>query len=289
MRRGDGDSIAPGYDEELDAARDLARHGADAIAAFQERQRQETDIPTLKVKQNKVFGYYIEVSTRYLDRVPERYRRKQTISTGERYIDDELASLADAIEKALFASDHREEQLVAALRERSAQHVAGLFAIAAALSELDLVQSFGELASSQGYARPEMLEADNHLLDLRACRHPVVEQLSHEAFVPNDLVLGVEGERLIVLTGPNMGGKSTVMRQAALSVLMAQAGLRAGAAHVGASDRIFTRVGASDDLAQGRSTFMVEMTETANIFITPPPRAWSSLMRSVAGRRPSMA
>ena len=167
VRRGDGDSIAPGYDEELDAARDLARHGADAIAAFQERQRQETDIPTLKVKQNKVFGYYIEVSTRYLDRVPERYRRKQTISTGERYIDDELASLADALEKALFASDHREEQLVAALRERSAQHVAGLFAIAAALSELDLVQSFGELASSQGYARPEMLEADNHLLDLR--------------------------------------------------------------------------------------------------------------------------
>ena len=267
VRRGDGDSIAPGYDEELDAARDLARHGADAIAAFQERQRQETDIPTLKVKQNKVFGYYIEVSTRYLDRVPERYRRKQTISTGERYIDDELASLADAIEKALFASDHREEQLVAALRERSAQHVAGLFAIAAALSELDLVQSFGELASSQGYARPEMLEADNHLLDLRACRHPVVEQLSHEAFVPNDLVLGVEGERLIVLTGPNMGGKSTVMRQAALSVLMAQAGsfVPAHSARLALRDRIFTRVGASDDLAQGRSTFMVEMTETANI------------------------
>jgi DNA mismatch repair protein MutS len=267
VRRGDSDSIAPGYDEELDAARNLARHGAEAIASFQQRQRQETGIPTLKVKQNKVFGYFIEVSTRYLDKAPERYRRKQTISTGERFIDDELASLADAIERALHASDQREEQLVAALRDRASQHVDQLFEIAGRLSELDLAQSFGQLAVTDSYTRPELTDASDQMIDLRACRHPVVEQLSAEAFVPNDLCIGTGSERLIVLTGPNMGGKSTVMRQAALAVILAQAGsfVPASTAKLALRDRIFTRVGASDDLAQGRSTFMVEMTETANI------------------------
>jgi DNA mismatch repair protein MutS len=267
VRRGDGDSLALGFDPELDAARKLARNGAAAIEDFAQRQRDETGIPTLKVKQNRVFGYFIEVSSRYLSRVPERYRRKQTISTGERYIDDELASLESAIAQALGASDGREEQLFAELRAAAADQVLAIYEAAKLLSELDLAQSFAELAVAQNYCRPELLSASSQLIDLQACRHPVVEQMSAEPFVPNDVKLGGGAERLIVLTGPNMGGKSTLMRQVALSVLLAQAGcyVPAAAARIALRDRIFTRVGASDDLAQGRSTFMVEMTETANI------------------------
>ena len=267
VRRGDGDSIADGYDQNLDQARNLARHSAEAIEAFAAAQIEATGIPTLKVKQNKVFGYFIEVSNRYTDKVPDHYRRKQTIATGERYIEDELDGLAEAIQAAQTESDALEAELFQSLRDRAAGLAGAIFEGAQLLAELDLAACFADLADRHGYVRPEILPADDHVVELRASRHPVVERSTTEPFVANDIVLGKGGKRLIILTGPNMGGKSTVMRQVALSVLMGQAGcfVPAESARFALRDRIFTRVGASDDLSQGRSTFMVEMTETANI------------------------
>jgi DNA mismatch repair protein MutS len=267
VRRGDAESIAAGFDQTLDASRALATHGAAAIEAFQTRQRDATGIPTLKVRQNRVFGYFIEVSARYLERVPETYRRKQTIANGERYIDTELDELAAAIAAATGEADSREEELFRALREHAAEHVQALQRAAALLAELDLVACFAELAERFDYQRPQLLEADSQRLHLEGCRHPVVERNCPTPFVPNDLDLGGGAAALVILTGPNMGGKSTVMRQAAIAVLMGQAGafVAASKARFALRDRVFTRVGASDDLAGGRSTFMVEMTETANI------------------------
>jgi DNA mismatch repair protein MutS len=267
VRRGDAEAIAAGFDQALDASRTLATHGAEAIAAFQDRQREATGVPTLKVRQNRVFGYFIEVSARYLDRVPESYRRKQTIANGERYIDAELDQLAAAIAAATGEADSREEELFSALREHVAEHVPALQRAAALLAELDLVGCFAELAERFDYKRPQLLDPDSQRLHLEGCRHPVVERNCPTPFVPNDLDLGGGAAALVILTGPNMGGKSTVMRQAAIAVLMGQAGcfVAASAARFALRDRLFTRVGASDDLAGGRSTFMVEMTETANI------------------------
>ena len=267
VRRGDGDSIADGYDPTLDQARNLARHSAEAIEAFAAGQIEATGIPTLKVKQNKVFGYFIEVSNRYTDKAPEHYRRKQTIATGERYINDELDGLAEAIQAAETESDALEADLFQSLRNRAAALAGAIFQGAHLLAELDLAACFADLADRHGYVRPEILPAHEHVVELRASRHPVVERSTTEPFVANDIVLGKGGKRLIILTGPNMGGKSTLMRQVALSVLMGQAGcfVPAESARFALRDRIFTRVGASDDLSQGRSTFMVEMSETANI------------------------
>ncbi|MAO85153.1 MAG: DNA mismatch repair protein MutS [Myxococcales bacterium] len=267
VRRGDGDSVADGYDPKLDQARNLARHSAEAIESFAAAQIEATGIPTLKVKQNKVFGYFIEVSNRYTDKVPEHYRRKQTIATGERYINDELDGLAERIQAAETESDALEAELFHALRDRAARLVSVIFEGAQLLAELDLASCFAELADRHGYVRPEILPPEDHVVELRASRHPVVERNTTEPFVANDIALGKGGKRLIILTGPNMGGKSTLMRQVALSVLMGQAGcfVPAESARFALRDRIFTRVGASDDLSQGRSTFMVEMTETANI------------------------
>ncbi len=261
----EGGLLRRGMHEELDEVVLLAREGKGAIARMEARLREETGISSLKVKHNKVFGYFIEVTQANLDRVPERWHRKQTLANAERYITPELKEFED---KVLGADERRrqlEYELFTQLRTRVAAHVSRLQAAAAAVAWLDAIGSLAELAAQQRYCRPVIEEGA--VLDIVEGRHPVVESMvMDEPFVPNDLQLD-EDRSLAILTGPNMAGKSTVMRQAALIALMAQVGsfVPATRARVGICDRIFVRVGASDDLAHGRSTFMVEMSETALI------------------------
>ncbi len=262
----EGGLVPPGVDEELDELVALARGGRGTLAALEARERESTGIPSLKVRYNKVFGYFIEVTRAQLHKVPESYLRKQTLTNSERYITPELKELE---EKVLGADERRkalEQERFLELRGRLAPSVPRLQAIATAIAELDVYAGFADLAVDLRYVRP-VVDGSRDLV-LRAARHPVVEcQDLGESFVPNDLVLRPKDRRVVILTGPNMSGKSTAMRQVALIALMAQIGsyVPADSARVGICDRIFTRVGASDDLASGRSTFMVEMSETANI------------------------
>jgi len=263
----EGGLLRPGVNAELDELTGIASHGVGAMAALEERERAATGINSLKVRSNRVFGYYIEVTKANVHKVPKgRYQRKQTLSTGERYITTELKEL----EERLLGADERRKQLEYALfvelRDRVAEHTARLLALAKALAELDVLAALAEVAHRWRWTCPQVVEAPT--LELRGGRHPVVEaSLRDERFVPNDCVLDAEDRRLIVLTGPNMSGKSTVMRQVALSALLAQIGsfVPAETAVIGLCDRLFTRVGAADDLARGQSTFMVEMSETAAI------------------------
>lgn len=263
---GEGGLLRAGVDPELDELVGLSGDAKARIAAMEDRERESTGISSLKIRYNRVFGYYIEISNANLHKAPDRYLRKQTLSTGERYFTPELKEF----EEKVIGADERRKSLeldrFLALRAEIALAVPRLRAVAALIAELDVFGSFAEVAANNRFVRPEL---DNSTeLDIVAGRHPVVEQQSlSERFVPNDLRLGARGRRLLILTGPNMSGKSTVMRQAALLVLMAQIGsfVAADKARVGVCDRIFTRIGASDDLASGRSTFMVEMSETANI------------------------
>ena len=262
----EGGLIRPGVDADLDELMVLSRDGRSLIAATEAREREATGISSLKVRYNKVFGYFIEVSKANVHRAPDRYIRKQTLSNAERYITPELKELE---EKVLGADERRrslEHALFTAIREELSGSVSRLQVVAAAIAELDVLTALAEVASDLRYVRPVVDEGT--LLEIVAGRHPVVEQQDlGESFVPNDLSLGDSGRRLLIVTGPNMSGKSTVMRQAALIAILAQVGsfVPAESARVGICDRIFTRVGASDDLATGRSTFMVEMSETANI------------------------
>ncbi|MCB9778072.1 MAG: DNA mismatch repair protein MutS [Alphaproteobacteria bacterium] len=261
----EGGLIRSGRHDELDELTLLAREGKGAIARMEARLREETGITSLKVKHNKVFGYFLEVTQANFDRVPDSWHRKQTLANCERYITPELKEFE---EKVLGADERRKQleyALFTALRDRVADHVGRLQLLAGQLAWLDVVGSLGEVAAHRRYCRPVVDEGDE--LVITEGRHPVVEAMPmDEPFVPNDLRLGGP-RRLCILTGPNMAGKSTVMRQAALVALMAQCGsfVPAAAARVGLCDRIFVRVGASDDLAHGRSTFMVEMSETALI------------------------
>lgn len=261
----EGGLIRRGVHEELDEVVELSREGKGAIARIEARERKRTGIGSLKIKHNKVFGYFLEVTQAHFDKVPSDWMRKQTLSGVERYITPELKEFE---EKVLGADERRvalEYELFAALRGRVGARVSGLQAIARCIAWLDSIGSLAEVAATGRYCRPEV--DDSGRLELIAARHPVVEAMPmDEAFVPNDLVLDAQ-RRLVILTGPNMAGKSTVMRQVALCVLMAQVGsfVPAAQAHIGLCDRIFVRVGASDDLAHGRSTFMVEMSETALI------------------------
>ena len=261
----EGGMIRAGVHAELDEVSDLSRQGKGAIARMEARERERTGINSLKVKHNKVFGYFLEVTQANFDRVPDDWMRKQTLVNAERYITPELKEFE---EKVLGADERRkalEYALLVELRQRVAAQVARLQAAAAQVAWLDVVAGLAELAATSRYVRPVVDDGDR--LEIVAGRHPVVETMSlEESFVPNDLLLD-QGRRLVILTGPNMAGKSTIMRQAALIVLMAQCGsfVPAAQAHVGVADRIFVRVGASDDLAHGRSTFMVEMSETALI------------------------
>jgi DNA mismatch repair protein MutS len=265
----EGGVIAAGVDEELDRFRSLARDSKRHILALEAREKERTGISSLKIRYNKVFGYYLEVTRANQERVPADYIRKQTLVNAERYVTPEIKELEEQILSAEERQIHLEQEYFRRLTATVAAAARGLTALADALGTLDALAAFAEVAARQRYVRPRMQTAGEPLV-IREGRHPVVEQASRDVFVPNDAELdgGETGKaQIVLLTGPNMGGKSTYLRQVALIVLMAQAGsfVPAEEAAIGVVDRIFTRVGASDDLARGESTFMVEMIETANI------------------------
>ncbi len=261
----EGSYIRTGYNRQLDELRNVKSHGKALLAELEARERERTGIKTLKIGYNRVFGYYIEVSNSFRERVPYSYIRKQTISTGERYTSDELKTL----EAKILGSDEQalrlEEHLYGELLEILDRNIALLQKIAGAIAELDCLVSFATVAKENKYVRPQMTEED--ALEIEEGRHPVVEALSRERFVPNDCRMDGGENRTMILTGPNMAGKSTYLRQNALIVYMAHIGcfVPAKRAVIPLTDRIFTRIGASDNLILDRSTFMVEMTEVANI------------------------
>jgi DNA mismatch repair protein MutS len=262
---GEGDTIRPGSDPALDELRGLREGGRSYIAGLQARERQRTGIGSLKVGYNKVFGYYIEVTHANRDAVPADYERRQTLTTAERYVTPELKSYEEKVLTAEEEIARREARLFEELRDSVGAMIARLQQTAERVAAADALASFADVAAREGYARPEL--TDDFTLDLQASRHPVVERtMPKEAFIPNDVRLDA-GRQVMILTGPNMAGKSTILRQVGLAVLMAQAGsfVPARAATIGVVDRLFTRVGASDDLTRGQSTFLVEMSETAAI------------------------
>ncbi len=260
----DGGVIAPGFDPDLDELRSLKENAGNFLVELELREREQTGIPTLKVGFNRVHGYFIEVTKAQSDRVPETYIRRQTLKGAERYITPELKTFEDKVLSASERALAREKALYQELLERLCEELAPLQQTASALAELDALNNLAERAETLNLVRPSLSHEPG--LSIEGGRHPVVEQVMEEPFVPNDVQLATE-RRMLIITGPNMGGKSTYMRQTALIVLLAHIGsfVPAASARIGPFDRIFTRIGASDDLASGRSTFMVEMTETANI------------------------
>ncbi len=260
----DGGVFARGYDGELDRLKDLTENAADWLADLEARERQRTGIANLKVGYNRVHGYYIEAGRAVAAEMPPEYVRRQTLKNAERYIMPELKRFEDEALTSQAQALRRERVLFDALLTQLQTRLDGLRAAAKELARLDVLNAFAIAADRYGFARPVL--ADEPGLVIEGGRHPVVEAESTEPFVPNDLALS-DSRRLLIVTGPNMGGKSTYMRQAALIALLAHTGsyVPAAAATLGPIDRIFTRIGASDDLARGRSTFMVEMSETAHI------------------------
>ena len=262
---GDGDVIRPGHTPALDELRALRDGGRAYIAALQARERARTGIGSLKVGYNKVFGYYIEVTRANRDAVPADYERRQTLSGAERYVTPELKAYEAKVLGAEEEIAALEEHVFVQLRDVAGRAIRRIQDTAARVAAADVLASLAEVAARSGYTRPEVV--DGFALDIEAGRHPVVERvMPREAFIPNDLHLDAE-RQIMIVTGPNMAGKSTVLRQAALLVILAQAGsfVPARSARIGVVDRLFTRVGASDDLARGQSTFLVEMSETASI------------------------
>lgn len=262
----EGGMIRPGYHEELDELRTDMGSGKEIIAQLEAGEREKTGIPKLKVGYNRVFGYYIEVSNSYRDKVPDEYIRKQTLTNCERFITPDLKQLEGRILGAHEKSVQLETQLFEQVRAEAASQLERVQATASAVAQLDVLTSFAAVSVANSYQRPEVNLSGKIIL--KESRHPVVEQmLDGVPFVPNDVELDQEENRVAIITGPNMAGKSTYMRQIALIVLMAQIGcfVPAQSAEIGVVDAIFTRVGASDDMASGQSTFMVEMTEVADI------------------------
>ncbi|MFL5528307.1 MAG: DNA mismatch repair protein MutS [Gemmatimonadaceae bacterium] len=270
---GEEPSIRIGVDAALDEWRALRDGGKDGIARIQKEERARTGISSLKVGYNKIFGYFIEVTNSNVHLVPEDYQRRQTLAGAERYV---TASLKEYEERVLTAAERvedRERELFENLRTQVGAQVARLQSVAQIIAELDVVASLAEVASRESYVRPVLV--DDFSLEITAGRHPVVERMmAREKFIPNDVAL-TEDARMIILTGPNMAGKSTVLRQVGLIVLMAQIGsfVPATKARIGVVDRLFTRVGASDNLVRGQSTFMVEMSETSAILHTATRRS----------------
>jgi DNA mismatch repair protein MutS len=260
----DGGVFRAGFDAALDRLRALSENADGFLQELERKERARTGIDALKVGYNRVHGFYIEVGRTHTAKVPPEYHRRQTLKGQERYITEELKAFEDQVLSARDRALAREKELYDLLLEHLAAHLPGLQAAAQALAELDVLAGFAERAGALNLARPQLADAPG--LEIRGGRHVVVEQSSREPFVPNDLALAAD-RRLLVITGPNMGGKSTYMRQTALIVVLAHAGsfVPADSAVLGPIDRIFTRIGAADDLASGQSTFMVEMTETANI------------------------
>lgn len=270
----DGGVIAKGYHPEVDELRSIRDNTKGVLAQLETRLRQETGIPKLKIGYNHVFGYYIEVSNSYQSMVPETYIRKQTLTSGERYITQELKELESKIlgaHERLIALEHR---LFSELLETIGGQLDRIQRTANAVAELDVLAALAQVAAENNYCRPVVDDSDE--LAITEGRHPVVEQmLKGSLFVPNDTKLNCTTDRCLIITGPNMAGKSTYMRQNALIALMAQIGsfVPASSCHVGVVDAIFTRIGASDDLAAGQSTFMVEMTEVAEILKNATPKS----------------
>ena len=262
----EGNIIREGYNEEVDKLRRAKSDGKDWLAKLENDEREKTGIKNLRIKYNKVFGYYLEVTNSYKDLVPEYYTRKQTLANAERYITPELKELEDMIlgaEDKLYALEY---ELYTEVRETVAAEVERIQQTAKAVAALDVFASLALVAERNNYVRPKINEKG--VIDIKEGRHPVVERMiPNDMFIANDTYLDDKKHRISIITGPNMAGKSTYMRQTALIALMAQVGsfVPARSANIGISDRIFTRVGASDDLASGQSTFMVEMTEVANI------------------------
>jgi DNA mismatch repair protein MutS len=261
----DGGVIADGYNADLDELRNIGSDGQRWLAEFQARQAQRTGINSLKVAFNKVFGYYIEVTNTHRDRVPPDYVRRQTIRNAERYITEELKEYETRVLTAEDRAKQMEADLFDHLRRQAAEYIAQLQATAGAVATIDVLAGLAQLAIERRYCRPQIVEGD--LLEIVDGRHPVLEQTLAQRFVPNDCRLDEQQSRFMIITGPNMAGKSTYIRQVALLALLAQTGscIPAKSMRFGLVDRIFARVGASDEIARGQSTFMVEMVETANI------------------------
>ena len=264
---GKGDVIAPGVNEELDELRKIARHGKDYLLEVQQREIERTGISSLKIGFNNVFGYYLEVRNTHKDSVPAEWIRKQTLVNAERYITEELKEYEQKIlgaEERIYAL---EAQIYSELVRKIQENISLIQKNCRILARLDVLAGFAELAVSNRYCRPQM--NDSKVVDIKQGRHPVIETMMQagEEFVPNDIYLDNESQQVIILTGPNMAGKSALLRQAALIVLMAQVGsfVPASSATIGYCDKIFTRVGASDNISRGESTFMVEMLETSMI------------------------
>jgi len=270
----EGGIIKAGYHQDLDELRAASTEGRQWLAEYQAAEQKRSGIKTIKVRYNKVFGYYIEVSKGQSDKVPDHYVRKQTLVNAERFITPELKEYEHKILGAQDRSTALEYDLFVEIRDAVVQETTRIQAVAEVIARLDVLSTFAERAMANRYVRPEIQASD--VLSMKNSRHPVVEQIDVAGrFVPNDVELNTTTRQLILITGPNMAGKSTYIRQVALLVIMAQAGsfVPADAAVVGIVDRVFTRVGASDDLARGRSTFMVEMQETANILNNATPRS----------------
>ncbi|MCI1931644.1 MAG: DNA mismatch repair protein MutS [Clostridia bacterium] len=261
----EGGMIKEGYNNELDALLKAKTEGRKWLNDLEEKEKEATGIKNLRIRFNKVFGYYIEVTKSNISDVPERYIRKQTLTNAERYTTEELTNLAELIMGSEEKSVELEYKIFCQIRDRVSAQVERIHKTASLTAIIDVLQSFSEVAAAQNYVCPEVDDSD--IIDIKEGRHPVVEKMLDESFIPNDTYLDEDENRLLIITGPNMAGKSTFMRQTALIVLMAQIGsfVPASSAKIGVVDRIFTRVGASDDLASGQSTFMIEMTEVANI------------------------
>src|SRR5215470_14558643 len=273
----DGGTIRSGFHPELDELRDLSMNGRQYIAQIEARERERTGIQSLKVRFNNVFGYYIEITRANMHLAPADYERKQTLVNAERFTTPELKDyerkVLDAEEKILAL----EKELFAEVRKLAADHGQRIRQTASAIAEMDVTAALAQVAAENRYSRPRFSDDDE--MRIAAGRHPVIERLTEQdagRFIPNDLYLNSSTDLIAVITGPNMGGKSTYLRQAALISLMAQMGsfVPADSAQLPLIDRIFTRIGASDNLARGRSTFMVEMTETAVILNTATPRSF---------------
>jgi DNA mismatch repair protein MutS len=267
----DGGVVAAGFDAELDELRAIDDHCAEFLVALEARERERTGIANLKVEYNRVHGFYIEVTHAHAQKIPDDYRRRQTLKNAERYITPELKAFEDRALSAQERSLAREKLLYEGLLAELAAAIPALQAAGAALATLDVLATLAERAGALGLVRPTFVPAPG--LAIRGGRHPVVER-QVESFIPNDLDLAPD-RRLLIVTGPNMGGKSTYMRQAAVIALLGYCGsfVPAQSAHIGPLDAIHTRIGSSDDLAGGRSTFMVEMTEAAAILHRATPQS----------------
>jgi DNA mismatch repair protein MutS len=271
----DGGIFRDGFHENLDELRNIARNGKEYIAQIKNKLSKESGIPSLKIGYNKVFGYYIEVTNTHKDKVPDHFIRKQTLVNSERYITPELKEVEEKVLSAEDRSKTLEAELFEELRMYVAEYAENVQEIAAAIAQLDCIQGFAEVAYKNNYVKPNVNESDK--VRIKRGRHPVVERTlpAGEPFIPNDIILDNSDYQILIITGPNMAGKSIILRQTGLIVLMAQVGcfVPAKEAEIGLVDKIFTRVGASDNLAAGESTFLVEMNEAANILNNATPRS----------------